>query len=50
MNAMDKLNRNMGNQKVKLARHDLGRTWKMKQERLSPRFSTNLKEIITVMA
>jgi DNA polymerase V len=50
MSAMDKLNRNMGNQKVKLARHDLGRTWKMKQERLSPRFSTHLKEIITVMA
>ena len=50
MSTMDKLNRNMGNQKVKLARHDLGRTWKMKQERLSPRFSTHLKEIITVMA
>jgi len=49
MSAMDKLNRRIGNQKVKLARHDLGRTWKMKQERLSPRFSTNLKEIITVM-
>ena len=48
MSAMDKLNRRIGNQKVKLARHDLGRTWKMKQERLSPRFSTNIKEIITV--
>jgi DNA polymerase V len=48
MQAMDKLNKTIGNQKVKLARHDLGRTWKMKQERLSPRFSTNLKEIIEV--
>ncbi|MFZ4799523.1 MAG: Y-family DNA polymerase [Bacteroidia bacterium] len=50
MSAMDKLNRRIGNQKVKLARHDLGRTWKMKQERLSPRFSTNIKEIITVFS
>lgn len=34
--------------KVKFSGQDLKRKWKMKQECLSPCYSTNLKDIITV--
>ncbi|GGB98596.1 Y-family DNA polymerase [Dyadobacter sediminis] len=47
---IDKLNKAYGQQKVKLAAQDLGRTWKMKQERLSPRYTTQLKDIIIINA
>ena len=48
MKAVDKLNNSIGQQKVRLAAQDPGRVWKMKQEQLSPRYTTNLDEIITV--
>ena len=48
MEIVDKLNRSAGQQKVKLASQDLDRTWKMRQEQLSPRYTTRLNEIITV--
>ncbi len=48
MNVVDRLNNSIGQKKIKLASQDLERTWKMKQERLSPRYTTNIKEIITV--
>lgn len=48
MNAIDKLNRKLGDYKIKLANQDLERTWKMRQERLSPRYTTHIDEIITV--
>jgi len=48
MATMDKLNRTIGEQKIKLGSQDLERTWKMKQERLSPRYTTRLDEIIKV--
>lgn len=47
MKAVDNINRSMGQQKVRLAAQEPGRVWKMKQERLSPRYTTNLNEIIT---
>lgn len=47
---VDKLNIALGNKKIKLAAQDLDRTWKMRQERLSPRYTTRLSEIITVNA
>lgn len=50
MDVMDRLNRAIGQKKVKLASQALDRTWKMKQERLSPRYSTRLSEIITIHA
>ena len=50
MKAIDVINANIGQQKIKLASQDRDRIWKMKQERLSPRYSTKLKEIITVNA
>ncbi|MGZ2368837.1 Y-family DNA polymerase [Ancylomarina sp. YFZ004] len=45
---MDQLNRKYKNGKVKLACQDLGRTWKMKQERLSPSYTTKLSDIIKI--
>lgn len=48
MKAVDKINNTIGQQKLKLASQDMGRTWKMRQERLSPRYTTKLNEIINV--
>jgi len=48
MKAIDKTNNSIGQKKVKLASQTLDRTWKMKQEKLSPRYTTQLKEIIKV--
>lgn len=45
---VDKLNIALGRDKVKLASQDLGRTWKMKQENLSRRYTTRLSEIIDI--
>jgi DNA polymerase V len=48
MKVMDQMNHSIGQKKIKLACQDLGRTWKMNQERLSPRYTTKLNEIITI--
>jgi DNA polymerase V len=48
MKTLDKLNAIYGQQKVKLASQDPKRVWKMRQERLSPRYTTRLNDIITV--
>jgi DNA polymerase V len=48
MKAVDYLNRSIGFQKVKLASQDMGRTWKMKQEKLSPRYTTRLNEAMLI--
>ena len=48
MQSMDKLNSKYGDYKIKLGSQDLKRTWKMRQERLSPRYTTNINDIITV--
>ena len=50
MQAVDKINKTFGQQKIKLASQDLNKVWKMKQEKLSPRYTTNLNEIITIHA
>jgi DNA polymerase V len=50
MKAMDNINAVIGQQKVKLASQDLDRTWKMNQEKLSPRYTTNINDIIIVKA
>lgn len=50
MVAVDKINNALGQKKVKLASQDLGRTWKMHQERLSPLYTTNIHDIITIKA
>lgn len=48
MTAIDKLNSKFKSDKIKLGNQDLKRTWKMRQERLSPKFTTNIHQIITV--
>ncbi|WP_343487270.1 Y-family DNA polymerase [Allomuricauda sp. d1] len=48
MKAMDKLNNKLGSYKVKIGNQDLKRTWKMRQEHLSPRYTTRIDEIIVV--
>jgi len=45
---VDRLNQALGRDKVKLASQDLGRTWKMRQESLSRRYTTRLSEIIDI--
>ena len=47
MKTIDRLNTSE-NGKVKFAGMDLGRTWKMKQERLSNRYTSRIDEIIRV--
>ncbi|MEY4522473.1 MAG: UmuC protein [Bacteroidota bacterium] len=48
MQTLDDLNQRFGQQKIKLAVQDQKRVWKMKQEKLSPRYTTSLKDIITI--
>ncbi len=48
MQTIDLLNKKFKTDKIKLGNQDLNRTWKMRQERLSPKFTTNINDIITV--
>ena len=48
MDTIDKLNIKLGDYKIKLANQDLKRTWKMRQEHLSPRYTTNIDELLIV--
>jgi DNA polymerase V len=48
MQTIDELNFLYSEKKIKLGHQDLKRTWKMKQQRLSKRYSTNINEIIKV--
>jgi DNA polymerase V len=45
---MDKLNNKIGNTKVKLATQNLNLTWNMNQNYLSPKYTTNFKEILEI--
>ena len=48
--AVDKLNHEFGRDKVKLAVQGDGKEWKLRQEKLSKRYTTRWKEIIEVKA
>ncbi|HOG05192.1 MAG TPA: Y-family DNA polymerase [Paludibacter sp.] len=48
MNAMDKLNRKYGHDLLRLGAQAPGRTWRMKQEKLSPHYTTNINEVLSV--
>jgi DNA polymerase V len=48
MRAIDHINKKYDSPKLKLANQDLQRTWKMRQEHLSPQYTTKLKDIITI--
>lgn len=49
MKVIDKMNNRMG-EMVKFGRNDLTRKWKMRQDFLSKKFTTNINEIITAKA
>lgn len=48
MQAIDQLNNRFGQQKIRLSIQDQKRVWKMKQEKLSPRYTTNINDIIKI--
>lgn len=48
MKTIDKLNNITGQKKVRLGSQDLGRTWKMRQERLSKKYTTDWNELLEV--
>ncbi len=48
MKAMDFLNTKIGDRKVKLGAQNLNLTWNMKQNHLSPRFTTRFNEILEI--
>ena len=48
MQTIDKLHLRFGPHRIKLANQDLNKTWKMRQEHLSARFTTELSEIIRI--
>lgn len=48
MHTMDGINHKMGQGKLKLANQDIKKTWKMRQEYLSPEYTTKMSDIITV--
>ena len=48
MQVMDKLNSKMGGAKVKLASQNLGLTWDMNQNFLSPKYTTNFNDILEI--
>lgn len=48
MSVVDKLNIKYGDYKLKLGNQDLKRTWKMRQEHLSPKYTTNINEVLKV--
>jgi DNA polymerase V len=50
MTVMDNLNASYGKQKIKIAAQGFDRKWKLKNEKLSPCYTTNLADILTVKA
>ncbi|MBL7837609.1 MAG: DUF4113 domain-containing protein, partial [Bacteroidetes bacterium] len=48
MEALDKVNSSFGQQKIRLASQAPGRIWRMRQDNLSPAYTTKLSDIITV--
>ena len=48
MSVVDKLNKSIGQTKVRFASQSVGRQWKMKQEKLSPCYTTKMKDLIQI--
>jgi DNA polymerase V len=48
MKTIDTINQKFGDGKVKLARQNQKKKWVMKQEKLSPRFTTRIHEIVSI--
>lgn len=50
MQSIDKINKSNGKQIIKLGSQDMQKTWKMKQEKLSPCYTTRLSDVFKVSA
>ena len=50
MQVIDVMNKRLGTDKIKLGSMDVQRTWKMNQKNHSPRYTTDLHQIIIVKA
>ena len=50
MQAMDTVNDSYGKMKVRFAINGFERKWKLKQERLSPCYTTHMNELLQVIA
>lgn len=48
MKAIDKMNQHYGQQKIRLGSQDVNRVWKMKQQQLSPKYTTDLNDVLTI--
>ena len=48
MTALDSINDRVGREKVRLAIQGSQRKWRMKQEQLSPCYSTRIEDALTV--
>jgi DNA polymerase V len=48
MKVMDDIRKKTGERKIRLGNQDLSRTWKMKQNHLSKRYTTNSKELLEI--
>lgn len=48
MNVIDAFHKKTGERKIKLGNQDLKKTWKMKQNHLSKKYTTNFKDILEV--
>lgn len=48
MKTIDCLNKKLGNRKIKLANQNLEKTWDMNQNHLSPKYTTDFKEILEI--
>ena len=48
MQVMDAIHKKTGERKIRLGNQDLQRTWKMKQNHLSPKYTTDFKEILEI--
>jgi len=48
MTALDEINTTFGREKVRVASQGFDRSWKLRQERLSPNYTTKWNEILTI--
>ncbi len=49
MKVIDAFHKKTGERKIRLGNQDLQRTWKMKQNHLSPKYTTDFKDVLRVM-
>ena len=48
MSIIDKMNKSYGKNKIKFATQSIDRQWKMKQEKLSPSYTTRINDIVSI--